>query len=64
MGQENKKVKKYESVRIWPKEKKTLVELIATRTLSGQDKVSEVEIVSKAVRVFCKREKRRLATNQ
>lgn len=60
MAQGIKKAKKYESVRIWPKQKKTLVELIATRTLQGKEKVSEVELVSNAVEAFCQKEKRKL----
>lgn len=60
MGQGIKKSKKYESVRIWSAQKKSLTELIANRTLKGKDRVTEVELVSSAVEAFCEKEKRKL----
>jgi hypothetical protein len=60
MGQGIKKSKKYESVRIWPAQKESLTKLIATRTLKGEGKVSEVELVSNAVEAFCQKENRKL----
>lgn len=60
MGQGIKKNKKYESVRIWPAQKKSLTELMATRTLKGKGKVTEVALVSSAVEAFCEKENKKL----
>lgn len=47
-------------VRIWKEPKKQLLEVIEAKTEREGRPISEVEVVSKAVNQYCKREKRKL----
>jgi hypothetical protein len=60
MGQHIQKDKKYESVRIWPKQKSRLVNIMLNKSLKDKGRVTEVELASKAIDDFCAREERKL----
>lgn len=58
-GGDTKKTK-YESVRIWKDSKKELEEVLLRKALKEKRRVTEVELVSKAVDAMCVKERRKL----
>lgn len=60
MAEGIKKAVKYEVVRIWPKQKERLVELMLAKTSKTKKRVTEVSLASQAVDAFCAKEERKL----
>lgn len=60
MAQESQKATPSEVVRIWREAKEQLVELQEATSKKEQRPVTEAELVSKSVRAYYKKEKRKL----
>lgn len=60
MSEGGQKSKKYESVRIRPKQKEQLVKVMLEKALKEKRRVTEVELASSAIAAYCKKEERKL----
>lgn len=62
MAEGIKKRAKYEVVRIWPKQKERLMDLMISKTSKTKKRVTEVSLASKAIDMLCDKEERKIKT--
>lgn len=60
MAEAGQKTKKYESVRIWAKQKERLEKLMANKLIKKGIKSTEVELASEAIDALCTKEEKKL----